>query len=224
MSSSTNIWNDYPLNVIASKFFNRNFGQASKSEIELLMFHLYMEHRLKNKKSTTDYSLSKELGITQQRIRNLRIKEQLVYPREIDWKEYLAKQLDNARYDDPLIVIDIPDPNVLIEIKNHLEESGKYVRLERNSRLLSMRIEFFLDLAIEIDEQKDSKTIYSQLLTSLAENNKLDEKGIHPVAKKCDDILSYGADITTIIANLASILSPGNIVFDSIRRLAGGIR
>ena len=80
---------------IASRFYEANFGQFSKADFELLMFKFYIQKMIsdnKNGDNTIDYSLcsdykiSKDLGITQQRVRNLKVKNQLVNPIEFEWE------------------------------------------------------------------------------------------------------------------------------------------
>lgn len=210
------IFNEKMINDLCDLFFNRNFGQTSKSEMELFMFHCYMENMRCGQIVFTDYQISKELGVTQQQVRNLRIKEQLKYPREIVWQDELEKLIPNARYDDPYIVIDMPDPNVLIEIKNYLENRGRYVIVQRNVRLLTMRIESFVDLAIEINPEKNTNEVYKELLKQLQKDNKIDEGKLHPNINACKEIVDLGIDITTIVANLATVLSPDNIFIKTL--------
>ena len=93
---------------IASKFYNTNFGKFSKSDVELLMFKFYIRKLTTDSVSEdgtiiynkcSDYRISKELGISQQRVRNLKIKNQLENPIPFDWQKALAKLTENARYD-----------------------------------------------------------------------------------------------------------------------------
>lgn len=138
-------------------FFDRNYGQTNKSEIELLMFHFCIEDILKKGDVVSDYNLSKQLGITQRKVRNLRIKENLVYPRNIDWKKELKNQIEKADYDRNTnkITIDISDPNVLIEIQEFLQENGAYIEKQLNSRLLIIKPNFLFALLTEIEEEKE---------------------------------------------------------------------
>ena len=71
---------------LAALFYDRNFSTVSKSEIELLMFSFYLEATIaahKNAKGVldyvlaSDYEISKQLGITQEKVRNLKIKKQV---------------------------------------------------------------------------------------------------------------------------------------------------
>lgn len=204
---------------VSKLFYRQNFGSASKADIELLMFHLFMEQKRDNNEAQTDYCISKELGITQQRVRNLKIKEQLKYPRIIDWEKELCELLKKARYDDPNIVIDVPDPNVLIEIKNYLEENGMYVNTQLNSRLLSMRIEFFVDLALETDDSKNRDEVYKSLIKELKKNNKYEDGKLQPNLNKCKDFVDVGVNIVDIVVSLVSLASPNNLILLSLKNL-----
>ncbi|MBO4635870.1 MAG: hypothetical protein J5685_01870 [Clostridiales bacterium] len=196
---------------ISKLFFERNFGQATKSEIELLMFHIYMEQLGDRASTVTDYRIGLELGITAQRVRNLKVKEQLKFPRKIEWKNELLYLMDRARYDDPYIVVDMPDPNLLNEIRNYLEENGKYVIIQRNPRLLTMRVEFFLDLIIEIDDRGKDK-IFKELKAKIRKDNKGEKIDLQPVKNSCKEIIRVVGDVTTVAANLTSIISPQNAI------------
>lgn len=201
-------------------YYKKNFGQATKQEIDMLMFHLYMEKLRQSSGKISDYKISKELGITQSRVRNYRIKEQLLYPREIDWKDELSKSLSCARYDPPYIVVDIPDPNVMIEIKNYLEEKGKYTVSQNNTRLLTLRVEFYLDLAVELDPESDKKKIYKSLVKKVKKDSKNEIINIeNDISIK--NLVDAGVNVTTIAANLTSILSPQNYLMMGIGNLMG---
>lgn len=64
---------------IEQHYFIRNFGSMTKTDFETLLFSEYIEHRIKNKLPFDDYSLSKELGITQSRIRAFKERKELKY-------------------------------------------------------------------------------------------------------------------------------------------------
>ncbi|MCC8126351.1 MAG: hypothetical protein LIO92_02995 [Clostridiales bacterium] len=92
---------------IAEHFYERNFGTFAKADMELLMFRFYPEKLTDanmredgtiDYSKCSDYNISKELGITQQRVRNLKVKKQLVYPTDVEWEKSLANLTKNARY------------------------------------------------------------------------------------------------------------------------------
>ncbi len=203
---------------LAEMFYNHNFGQASKQEIEIFMFHAYMDGLREDKKTITDYTISKKLGITQQRVRNLRIKENLVYGLNVDWKKELVRCISNARYEDPFIVMDIPDPNVLLEVKNYLEENGKYADTRINKRLLSIRVEFFMDLSMEVDSEKTAKEIFKSLVTKIKRDEKYNTIDLKPIVS-AQGLVEAGVAVSSIICNLAEIVSPDNMVIKVLNHL-----
>lgn len=88
-------------NKIEALYFNKNFGETSKADLEILLFSTYIDHCIDNGEPYDDYTLSKVLGITQARIRSLKEKKELKYPRdEFEWEDAFAKTIENAKYDD----------------------------------------------------------------------------------------------------------------------------
>lgn len=155
---------------IASHFYSRNFGQMSKSDIELMMFDIFMKKMIKDNRDTngtidyskcSDYRISQELGITQQKVKNLKVKSQLVYPVDYDWKLALAKLIKNARFDKQTqkVTLNIPDPNLYLEIRNFIEEQGAYVEVQLNSKILQLRAEDFVDLALVLEPENNRQEI-----------------------------------------------------------------
>ena len=70
--------------MLAEKYYYSNFGTASKSDIDVLMFSLYIEQILDKGQDDfsaySDYTLSKQLGITQAKICNLKVKKSFCIP------------------------------------------------------------------------------------------------------------------------------------------------
>ena len=58
----------------------------------------------------------------------------------------------------------------MLEIKNFIEDNGGYVESQLNGKILQIRIEYFLDLAIE--EDKDKKAIKEALKQIKREHEK----------------------------------------------------
>ena len=207
---------------ISKMFYERNFGQASKSEIELTMFHYYLDNLIDSNKNVdgtidynkcSDYRISQELGITQQKVKNLKIKAHLIYPKDFDWKLALLTISKNARYDNisHKVMLNIPDPNLFIEIQNYLEENGSYIEKQLNSKLLQIRAEYYIDLIVAIEDADSRKKIIKQLKKTFKENGKeeteLDSK---PLGKA---LLDATLDICTVVSAIESVISPGNLVF-----------
>ena len=206
---------------IASHFYNANFGQLSKSDMELMMFRFYMDKMISENtgkdgtldyNKCSDYRISKDLGITQQRVRSLKIKNQLTHPVEFDWKKAFATQIENARFDQDThkVTINIPDPNLYLEIQNYLEEHGGYVEVQLNSKVLQIRAEYFIQLIVAAEPEENRKKIIHSLRKQFKdagkENANFDE--LHLGKTICDGAVN----LTTIAANISSIVSPENLL------------
>lgn len=216
---------------IVSQFYNANFGRMAKSDFELMMFHFYIKKKISDNRAqdgsidyskVSDFILSKELGITQQKVRNLKIKSQLIYPIEFDWKMALSKLTENARYDAAThkITLNIPDPNLFYEIQNFIEEKGEYIEKQLNSKILQLRVEYYIDLIISIESGKKEKDIIKKLKKDFKEtnsdNNLLDEKNVGSVLMK---IGKAGFNIIEIINSISSLISPENVLWSALVKL-----
>lgn len=160
---------------IAELFYLSNFGTAGKSDIDTLMFSIYldrlMEINFDDYESYSDYSMSKQLGITQTRISNLKVKKELMYPSEkYDWKQLLAKATDNVVYENEKIRLYIPDRNVYLEVKNVIEKNGGYVETQLNGNLLQVRAAYFLDLILYITDTSDRETVRKSIAETIKRN------------------------------------------------------
>jgi len=216
---------------ISKIFYNTNFGQASKTEVELLMFKFYFEKLVKSSQTSTgnidynacsDYKISKKLGITQQRVRNMKIRKQLVYPVDYDWQKELSILMDNARYDEKLskITVSIPDPNLFYDIQNFIEELGGYIDIQLNSKILQIRAEYFLALVVAVEKnQKNQKNIEKRIKKEFIEYNK-SEKG-YDSKNIGKSLLEITTNVTSIVASISEIISPSNFLGVSLIKLLG---
>lgn len=210
---------------IAKLFYNSNFGQASKAEIELMMFNFYLKKMIDvNRKEDdtidynqcSDYKISKDLGITQQRVRNLKVKNNLINPIDFDWKLALSKLTENARYDKATkkITLNIPDPNLYLEIQNFIEEHGAYVEKQLNSKILQIRVEYYIELVISLETDTSRNQIIKSLRKKFKENGNedfvFDEKNIGKT------IIESAVDIISILNCIAEFISPANCIANSL--------
>lgn len=213
---------------IAKCFYNKNFGSLSKSDMELMMFDFYIkkliaENTDNNKqidyRKISDYKISKELGITQQRVRNLKVKNQLVHPQEIyDLKKELPNLIKSATYDSESgkITINIHDPNLALEIENAIEESGAYIEKQLNNKIFQIRAEYFVDLILSLSENKDREKIVEELREGFK-------------AKKCKDkfdemnigktFINYSSEFIKIIETFHTGFTSANAIWNAFVNL-----
>jgi len=141
---------------IEKRYFRKNFGSMSKSDFEVLLFSEYIEHHIENKIPYDDYTLSKELGITESKVRNLKEKKELQYPyKNFYWKDAFVEYLKNAKYDEVTHRIKIPihDVNVMKEIRHYIEQNGWYDEITLNKKLLTIPLDCFIDICFELDKE-----------------------------------------------------------------------
>ena len=218
---------------IASNYYCRNFGLLSKSEMDLLMFRFFIEKlenetrcddNMVNYQACSDYQISKALGITEQRVRSLKVRYQLKYGHDIDWKAAFAKLIDNARYDEQTrkIVVNIPDPNLFLEIQNYIEENGAYVEKQLNGKILQLRAEYFLALVIESEPEATRKQIIKELKKQFNSAEKAEREFQERNIGK--SLIDAACNLTTVAANISSLISPENTIGVAVLKLLTSIR
>lgn len=209
---------------LALHFYDANFGTMSKTDMEVLMFSVYIERILGsgNQAAFSDYSdyiLSKNLGITQSRIANLKVKKQLKYPHEYDWKESFQMACNNnARYDNGRIKIQIPDINLYYEVKNAIEESGGFVDVTLTSKLLQVRPEYYVDLLLLISHGDSREEILKALRKEIRTYNKDAEfLDTEPIGKQLSGLTKDA--FIEVVSNTVSDVKNISTVAVGIRQL-----
>ena len=169
--------NDIRFNNLDSNFlkrmqeanlFTQRFGSFSKTDYEVLMFTIFLDSL---PAPLRDYDISIALGITESKVRNLRVKSQLMYPRKLEWTEELAKSIEHGYYDRTTgqITVTFEDPSIQNLMKNKIEESFGTVGRTLNIKQLVLPIESFLLLAAFTEQNEDD--ILSKLNMKLAKES-----------------------------------------------------
>lgn len=161
---------------IAHFYYFQNFATMSKAEIDLLMFSEYVDRLLALQDVTdsdySEYTLSKQFGITQARIRALLERKELKYPSDFNWKKAFRGILDKAEYKNGKIYIYIRDGRLYTELSNAIKELGSYPEATLTRQLLVVSPPVFVDLMVESSEyQVDEDNMREQLQAILYENN-----------------------------------------------------
>ncbi len=163
---------------IAKEYYAGNFGRMQKSDFETLLFSIYLDQILNLSKddpfSYNDYKLSKSLGISQSKVRTLKIKKELQYPRQdFNWQEEFFRISANARYEKGKIKVHIPDPNLYLELKNAVEVAGGFVDLTLNGNsLLQVSPKDFFDLLVAVSGEEDRNVLLKELEKKMKAENK----------------------------------------------------
>lgn len=182
--------------MISSKYFNKNFGMLSKSDYETLLFHIYIEHLLNNNLCFDDYTISRELGISQSRVRNLKVRKELQYPREgfseHKWKEAFSQSINKAVYDPDTrkVQLHIEDINVLTELRYYLETNGWFDTYQLNPKVFCCRLDFFLQLCKALSEEEI--VIDEKIEKKLKKEAAKYDQGSSAIEKICSGVLEDG--------------------------------
>lgn len=154
--------------IISRYYFNRNFGTISKADLDTLMFSIYIDHLIDNHLPYDDYTMSISLGITEARIRTLKERKQLKFPREYVWQKAFAALIQNAKYDSDTkhVKLLIEDVNLMKEVRHFVRINGWYDEFQLNPSLFQCKLDCFLMLCSRLDGEME---------LSEADRKKLDE-------------------------------------------------
>lgn len=154
--------------IISRYYFNRNFGTISKADLDTLMFSIYIDHLIDNHLPYDDYTMSISLGITEARIRTLKERKQLKYPREYVWQKSFVALIRNAKYDPDTkhVKLLIEDVNLMKEVRHFVRTNGWYDEFQLNPSLFQCKLDCFLMLCSKLDGEME---------LSEADRKKLDE-------------------------------------------------
>lgn len=144
-----------------AELFSNKFGSFSKSDFETLMFTIYLDSLPEG--PIYDYIISQQLGITESKVRNLRIKSQLLYPKEIPWEITLSMAIKNGSYNekDNTMTITIEDPSCHAKIRYEIEAFYGTANLNLNRKQLTVPIESLLSIALSQEPEESKEQILS---------------------------------------------------------------
>ena len=160
---------------ISELYFCKNFGSTSKADLEVLLFSEYIGHCISAGEPYDDYTLSKQLGITQSRVRTLKERKELKYPcKGFDWRTSFSDSVKNAKYDeaDHYVKILIQDVNVLNEARHFIEEKGWYDECSLNKKLLRFPLDCFVEICLDDMTLADTFSVEAkENINAIAESN-----------------------------------------------------
>lgn len=206
---------------IKENYFNKNFGSLSKTDFELIIFKNYILACKESKLPTSDYELSKKLGIKQSKVRSLK---QLKYKKfdssdENWWINELNDNLNNAHFDslNRTIKFIVEDINVKEELIHYIEINGWYDDTSLNKKLITLPLECYVNLLINDDFkskflEKDIKKftkICNDSNLEESDKNKLIEFSKNFTKDAMSDILKTGSK--EVIKMLLQMLPFGGV-------------
>ncbi len=209
---------------IAELYYHRNFGTAGKSEIDLIMFGIYLDELVKAAKSDeakidydsiSDHKLAKVFGITPQKIKSLKMKKHLSFddPEEFDLQQVLSRIIlkKSALTTDKEhnIVINIPDPFVYSEIKDYIESHDGMIDSSFNSQLMKIPQKNFFELCELCATEDEYDELMQKINEYLDANKTADIKSGKDLLDKIQQGTEIGKNIVDIMTGVAGLMSPG---------------
>ena len=194
--------------VEEAALYSRRFGTFTKSDYEILMFTAYLDSL---EQDVRDYDISIALGITESKVRSLRLRSQLLYPREIKWQEELGKLISKGHYDavTKTVTMTFEDPSVQALIKNKIESEFGSVGKTLNAKQLVLPIESFVILAAYADgnREKTLKELNKKMKKELKDTGKIEKKSIWTrFLSGANDVVGFLSSVQSVYGTCGSTL------------------
>ncbi len=167
-------------------YMERGFGSLSKSEIDILVMHLLMQHSdLKNK---TNYELSLDLQITEARIKSIKHKANLQFLEE-DADDYIKGEFfallhrsklqgENKQGEPGKIIMVIEDSFVKQGVQGKLKALGHFADNSFNSEIVKISQTSFIDLLEAFFTNEERKELIADVNKSGPEKNAIEFKAL----------------------------------------------
>ena len=214
---------------IKERYFDKKFGLITKVDIETLLFSEIIEHCISQGKPYDDYSLSKELGISQTRIRTLKERKELMFPHEnFKWQEAFVKSIETAKYHehDHCVKILIEDINVMNEVRHYIESKGWYDECSLNKKLLKIPLDCFIEICFLDNSHDDIFTKEAkENINKISSNNDVIKKFLENFTKEGlkEFLMSAHKEILLNVLKLIQFNGMAGIAISSLTKIIGNI-
>lgn len=214
---------------LMNMYFRKNFGTLTKAELETYLFSFYIEHLLDNNIPFDDYTIGRDLGITQSRVRALKERKELKYPRHnYDWKQEFLLCARNAKYDEVkrLIKFQITDVNVIKDARHFFEINGQYDEFQLNPKLFQCSLEAFIEMGNIIAQEANEEFVFSLENQDKVEafvNNCDDKNAKDAIAKFTNGLIEDGLKELFINCSKEVILQGLNLIMPGSGSVVNGI-
>ena len=142
-------WTKKDFEPLIERFFNRNFANMTKTELEVYLFDIYMRGIEREGGHPSYYKIGRQLGITEARARTLSMKRSLSFQEQPSEEECMFYLLEHAPSDllgDSRIRIQINDAVYLHAIQDVIESKNLGFEPELTGRALRITLSDFFDL------------------------------------------------------------------------------
>jgi hypothetical protein len=182
--------------IFVEKYLSNGFGAMTKSEIDILVFHLISESKdLKNK---SNYHVANKLKVTESKVKSLRLNAALKY-NQANHKAVLAnivsritEVMDKPDFEGGLVSITVENPVEQRELEHAVKSVGRNIEYGLNKELLKIspialfelvvsnlenpEQEFTAIIQAQIEDQEKQASIINDTLTFRQKLNKLGEE------------------------------------------------
>lgn len=212
---------------LAKMYYINNFGTFPKAESDLLLFSEYLERAMaccEDEDKYSDYSLSQLLGISQSRVRSLKEKKELKYPREYSWQEEFWKVCEKAEYENGKVRLYLRDNRLYTDLCHMLETLGSYSETTLTRQLIVVQPAAFVDLMVAASDDGDKKAMRAKL-QEILEKNKIDPDQYIEKDKTFREMLkSAGGAIAEEVLAQALGEVAGKGVYKGVNKLWGEVQ
>ena len=103
---------------------------------------------------------------------------------------------------------------------NEFKARRRYISTRINKKLLHIRVEYFLELAILCEDEKAQKDIIKEIKNEIKKTNKKEELFDENNIGK--SILDIGVNVSSLLSNLTTLFSPEHSLIKVIGSLFSG--
>lgn len=186
------------------------FGSMNKNDYEVALFTLLLRNGYSQ---MSDFDISRELKITETKVKRLRYESNLVYPNNEDLNEQLKNLLNNAKYrmaGSNKIQFLVKDKMLRSYASKILEEQGGFIDSSFNSDIVSVNPEDMI-LLLSVVYSQNSKATNDTLMIIKSEL----QKSKKPLDKTLKD------NAMNVLKGLAKVVAPAcvNLLIEYLEAL-----
>lgn len=147
-------------------YLSGSFGSMSKSETEILIFHLLSKHF----EISSNYEISNLLKISETKVKNLTLNAHLRYGQSNKdiLKKIMLRICDtlDVNFDENIgeIKISVENPVEKRELVNEIKKLGSYADFSFNNEILKIKINVFLKLLNRLVGEDNFKKVFQKYL------------------------------------------------------------
>ena len=156
---------------VIEQYLNRGFGSMNKNDFEVWIFN---EWRKSQSKDLSDYQISKELKISEAKIKRLKYEADLKYSfNEVELLDKFFCLVEKAKYkkEGEKLIFVISDKLLRQYITSVLEDDGRFLESSLTSSTVSIYIDDFIFLLEKFKFNEEERKNIEELVLQKEENN-----------------------------------------------------